>query len=97
MMLSKEEEKIRRGVYVRINDNAESFIARIYDGPSFGKDSTFSIYKLELTAMIKRGRKQGVSSTPRPGSEVMLLRHGERSGLPRFGRRYSARQVGRST
>ncbi|MGP8068616.1 MAG: ATP-binding protein [Candidatus Bathyarchaeia archaeon] len=73
LMLSKEEEKIPRGVYVRINDNAESFIARIYDGPSFGKDSTFSIYKLELTAMIKRGRKQGVSSTPRPGSEVMLL------------------------
>ena len=73
LMLSTEAEKIPRGVYVRISDNDESFIARIYDGPSFGKDATFSIYKLELTAMIKRGRKQGVSSTPRPGSEVMLL------------------------
>ena len=73
LMLSTESEKIPRGVYVRINDNHESFIARIVDGPFFGKDATLSAYKLELTAMITRGRKEGVSTIPRPGSEVMLL------------------------
>ena len=73
LMLCTEEEKIPRGVYVRINDNRESFIARIVDGPFFGKDATLSAYKLELTAMIARGRKEGVSTVPRPGSEVMLL------------------------
>lgn len=52
LMLSTESEKIPRGVYVRINDNHESFIARIVDGPFFGKDVTLSAYKLELTAMI---------------------------------------------
>jgi len=73
LMLCTEEEKIPRGVYVRINDNRESFIARIVDGPFFGKDATLSAYKLELTAMITRSRKEGVSTVPRPGSEVMLL------------------------
>jgi len=73
LMLSTETEKIPRGVYVRINDNHESFIARIYDGPFFGKDSALTVYKLELTAMMIRGRKQGVSTIPRPGSAVMLL------------------------
>jgi len=73
VMLSTGVEKVPRGVYVRINDNDESFIARIVEGPFFGKDTTFSVYKLELTAMITRGRKQGVSSLPRPGSEVILL------------------------
>jgi len=72
MMLS-EGEKVPRGVYVRIDDNHELFIARVVDGPFFGKDSRLSVYKLELTAMIIRGRKQGVTSTPRPGSTVMLL------------------------
>jgi hypothetical protein len=72
-MLSTEAEKIPRGVYVRINDNQESFIARIVDGPLFGKDATLSVYKLELTAMITRGRKKGVSTVPRPESEVLLL------------------------
>jgi hypothetical protein len=72
-MLSTEVEKVPRGVYVRIDDGSESFIARVYDGPFFGKGVQFSVYKLELTAMIRRGRKQGVSSIPRPGSEVMLL------------------------
>ena len=72
LMLS-EGEKIPRGVYVRIEDNHEHFIARVFDGPFFGKDTKLSVYKLELTAMIIRGRKQGVSSTPRPGSLVMML------------------------
>jgi hypothetical protein len=72
-MLSTEAEKIPRGVYVRINDNNETFIARIFDGPFFGKDSSLTVYKLELTAMMKHGRKQGVSTIPRPGSAVMLL------------------------
>ncbi|HXZ90735.1 MAG TPA: ATP-binding protein [Candidatus Dormibacteraeota bacterium] len=73
LMLSTETEKIPRGVYVRIDDNHESFIARIFDGPFFGKDSALTVYKLELTAMMIRGRKQGVSTIPRPGSAVMLL------------------------
>jgi hypothetical protein len=72
-MLCTETEKIPRGVYVQINDNHESFIARIFDGPFFGKDSPLTVYKLELTAMMRHGRKQGVSTIPRPGSPVMLL------------------------
>jgi len=72
-MLSTESEKIQRGVYVRVDDSKESFIARIYDGPFFGKDAAFSVYKLELTAMIMNGRKQAVTSIPRPGSAVTLL------------------------
>jgi hypothetical protein len=72
-LMLNEGEKIPRGVYVRVEDNNEHFIARVFDGPFFGKGSAFSVYKLELTAMIVRGRKQGVSSTPRPGSPVMML------------------------
>jgi hypothetical protein len=72
LMLSTETEKIPRGVYVRIDDDPESFIGRVFDGPFF-KDSTFTVYKLELTAMIVRDRKQGVTTIPRPGSSVMLL------------------------
>ena len=73
LMLSNGVEKIPRGVYVRVDDNQEAFIARVFDGPFFGKDNTFSAYKLELTAMIKDGHKQGITSIPRPGSPVMLL------------------------
>jgi len=72
-MLSTESEKIQRGIYIRIDDNRESFIARIFDGPFFSKDAAITVYKLELTAMIVNGRKQGVTSIPRPGSAVMLL------------------------
>jgi hypothetical protein len=73
LMLSTETEKIPRGVYVRVEDKQEMYIARVFDGPFFGKDTSFVVYKLELTAMIKAGRKQGVTSIPRPESPVMLL------------------------
>ena len=73
LMIREETEKIPRGVYVRIDDNQESFIARVSDGPLFRKGATSTLYRLELTAMIVQGRKQGVSSVPRPGSLVMLL------------------------
>jgi hypothetical protein len=72
-LMVTEGTKIPRGVYVRIQDNQETFIARVCEGPFFGKDSRLSVYKLEVTAMIVRGRKQGVSSTPKPGSEVVML------------------------
>jgi DNA helicase HerA-like ATPase len=72
LMLS-EGEKIPRGVYVRIEDDHEHFIARVFEGPFFGKGSAFSVYRLEVTAMIVNGRKQGVSSSPRPGSAVLML------------------------
>jgi len=72
-MVSTETQKIPRGVYVRIDDKNETFIARVFDGPFFGKDSTFTVYRLELTAMIVDGRKQGVTSSPRPGCDVTLL------------------------
>jgi len=73
VMLSTGTEKVPRGVYVRIDDGQETYIARVFDGPFFGKDSTFSVYKLELTAMVKDGRKQGITSIPRPASPVTLL------------------------
>jgi hypothetical protein len=60
-------------VYVRVDDDNERFIARVFDGPFFGKESGLSVYKLEVTAMIVRGRKQGVTSAPRPGSAVVML------------------------
>ena len=72
-MICTESEKIPRGIYVRVDDNHETFIARIADGPFFSKDAEFSLYKLELTAIIVGGRKQGVNTIPRPGSKVMLL------------------------
>ena len=73
LMLSQREEKIPRGVYVQIDDGHESFVARVFDGPFFGKGTTLSVYKLELTAMIVGDRKQGVTSIPRPESTVTLL------------------------
>ena len=72
-MLCTESEKIPRGIYVRVDDNHESFIARIADGPFFSKDAELTVYKLELTCMIVGGRKQGITTIPRPGSDVMLL------------------------
>jgi hypothetical protein len=73
MMVSESAEKIQRGVYVRIEDDHETFVARVFEGPFYSTDTKFSVYRLELTAMIERGQKVGVSSSPRPESPVTLL------------------------
>ncbi len=71
-MLS-EGEKVPRGIYVRIDDGNESFVARVLDGPFYGKDERFSAYKLELATMLVDGHKTAVSSRPKPDSAVTLL------------------------
>ncbi len=72
-MICEAENPPFRGVYVQVNGERESFIARILDGPFYAKGGELSYYKLELTAMRFNGRTTAVASRPKPKSTVTLL------------------------